>query len=34
MRQMVRPIYERMGILPQVATGVQAATMMTSPPED
>jgi MFS family permease len=34
LRRMVRPIYERLGILPQVATGVQAATIMTSPPED
>jgi hypothetical protein len=30
---MVRPIYERLGILPQVATGLQSASMMTNPPE-
>lgn len=34
MRKMVRPIYERLGILPQVATGIQAAATMTTPPED
>jgi MFS family permease len=34
LRQMVRPIYERLGILPQVAAGVGAATILTSPPED
>lgn len=34
LRLLVRPIYERMGILPQVATGLQAASMMTRPPED
>jgi MFS family permease len=33
LRQMVRPIYERLGILPQVATGLQSASMMTNPPE-
>jgi MFS family permease len=34
MRLLVRPIYERLGILPQVAAGVQAATLMATPPED
>ena len=34
MRKMVRPIYERLGILPQVAAGIQAAATMTTPPED
>jgi MFS family permease len=33
LRRMVRPIYERLGILPQVATGLQTASLMTSPPE-
>jgi MFS family permease len=33
LRTLVRPIYERMGILPEVASGVQAATEMTRPPE-
>jgi len=34
LRKMVRPIYERLGILPQIATGVQAATMLTAPTEE
>ncbi|WP_246151203.1 MFS transporter [Adhaeribacter aerolatus] len=34
LRKMVRPIYERLGILPQVATGLQSATALTTPPED
>ena len=34
LRKMVRPIYERLGILPQVATGLQSATILTTPPED
>jgi MFS family permease len=34
LRQQVRPIYVRMGILPEVATGIQAATSLTVPPED
>jgi hypothetical protein len=29
----VRPIYIRLGILPEVAAGLQAATQMTVPPE-
>ena len=31
LRPMVRPIYEARGILPPIATGVQAATAMTGP---
>ena len=31
LRPMVRPIYEKRGILPPLATGVQAATAMTGP---
>ena len=34
LRQMVRPIYERLGILPQVATGLQSASALTTPPEE
>jgi MFS family permease len=32
-RQVVRPIYARMGILPQVATGLQSASNLMTPPE-
>ena len=32
-RAVVRPIYIRMGILPQVATGLQAASNLLTPPE-
>ena len=31
LRQIVRPIYARMGILPEVARGIQAATHQTTP---
>jgi len=34
LRKMVRPIYERLGILPQVAAGLQSASALTTPPED
>ncbi|MDB5261675.1 MAG: transporter [Adhaeribacter sp.] len=34
LRKMVHPIYERLGILPQVATGLQSATAFTTPPEN
>jgi MFS family permease len=33
LREKIRPIYASMGILPEVATGLQAATALTSPPE-
>jgi MFS family permease len=33
LRSLVRPIYRRMGILPEVATGIQEATQLTTPPE-
>lgn len=33
LREQVRPIYRTMGILPEVATGIQAATEMRVPPE-
>jgi hypothetical protein len=32
-RQIVRPIYTQMGILPEVAAGIQEATEETVPPE-
>lgn len=34
LRALVRPIYARMGILPEVAAGMQAATELTRPPEE
>lgn len=33
-RQAVHPIYAGLGILPEVATGIQAATTLQTPPED
>jgi MFS family permease len=32
-RKVVRPIYVRLGILPEVATGIQAASALQTPPE-
>jgi MFS family permease len=32
-RSVVRPIYVRMGILPEVATGLQSAAQLMTPPE-
>ena len=32
-RGLVRPIYEKLGILPEIAAGVQAASTMQEPPE-
>jgi MFS family permease len=34
LREKVRPIYIRMGILPEVAAGIQAASELTVPPEE
>jgi MFS family permease len=34
LRALTRPIYIKMGILPEVATGIQAASEMAVPPED
>jgi MFS family permease len=34
LRQMVRPIYERLGVLPEVARGIQAATHQATPRTD
>jgi MFS family permease len=33
MRDQVRPIYRRIGILPEIAAGIQASTQLRSPPE-
>jgi hypothetical protein len=33
LREKVRPIYRRMGILPEVASGLQTATELNVPPE-
>ncbi len=33
-RQMVRPVYARKGIIPEIAEGLRAATGMASPPKD
>ena len=34
LRKEIRPIYARLGIIPEVSTGVQAATHLTMPPGD
>jgi len=34
LQQMLHPVYRRMGIIPEVATGIQAAVELTAPPED
>jgi MFS family permease len=33
-REKVRPIYVRIGILPEIAKGIQTATQLTTPPEE
>lgn len=33
-RELVRPIYRELGIIPEVATGIQVATQLTSTPEE
>jgi MFS family permease len=33
-REMVTPIYRQLGIIPEVASGIQAATQLTTPPEE
>ena len=33
-RELVRPIYFQRGIIPEVASGIQAATTLTTPPEE
>jgi len=32
-RRLIRPIYIQLGILPEVAEGIQAATSLQTPPE-
>ena len=32
-REVVRPIYVKLGILPEVASGIQAASALQTPPE-
>jgi MFS family permease len=34
LRQLVRPIYMQMGIIPEVARGIQAASLMQEPPHE
>jgi len=34
LRQIIRPVYVRMGIIPEVYTGIQSATELTIPPEE
>lgn len=34
LRTLVRPIYVQRGIVPEIAAGIQTATVMTQPPED
>jgi hypothetical protein len=33
-RALVRPIYARLGVLPEVASGMQAAAELTRPPQE
>jgi MFS family permease len=33
-KEMIRPIYVKLGIIPQVSSGIQAAANLTVPPED
>src|SRR5262245_23849813 len=34
LRALVRPIYARLGVLPEVATGMQTAAELTRPPQE
>jgi hypothetical protein len=34
LRQLVRPIYARIGIMPELAVGINAASVLQEPPED
>ena len=34
LRHFIRPIYVQMGIIPEVARGIQAATVLEPPPQD
>lgn len=33
-RKLVRPIYQQLGIIPELATGIQTASALTTPPEE
>jgi hypothetical protein len=34
MRDVVRPIYRTLGIIPEIATGIQSASALQTPPEE
>lgn len=34
LRQLIRPIYAQIGIIPEMASGIQAATALQEPPEE
>jgi MFS family permease len=34
LRKIIHPIYAKMGIIPEIASGIQAASQLTKPPED
>jgi MFS family permease len=34
LKKIIHPIYAKMGIIPEIATGIQAASQLTKPPED
>src|SRR5580704_5372465 len=34
MREVVRPIYRTLGIIPEIATGIQSASVLQTPPEE
>jgi MFS family permease len=34
LREKIRPIYKKIGIIPEVSTGIQSATQLAIPPED
>jgi len=33
-RRVIRPIYRELGILPEIAEGIQSATILQTPPEN
>ncbi len=33
-RELIRPIYVKLGIIPEVAQGIEAASMLQTPPEE
>ena len=34
LRKNIRPIYVKLGIIPEMSSGIQAASNLTAPPED